>query len=61
MLYTVCIICKLQISCVINCDGVILQVLLNVIADTVGSWWLALIFQTSHVISEVGNVLLGVI
>ena len=26
---------------------------MNVIAEVVGSWWLALIFQVSHVISEV--------
>ena len=35
--------------------------LLNVIADVVGSWWLALIFQTSHMITEVCSALLGVI
>ena len=29
------------------------QVVVNVIAEMVGSWRLALIFQTSHVISEV--------
>ena len=30
-----------------------LQLLMNFIAEIVGSYWLALIFQTSHVISEV--------
>ena len=30
------------------------QLLYNVIAEICGSYWLALIFQTSHVISEVG-------
>ena len=35
--------------------------LLNVIADMVGSWWPALIFQTSHVISKVCNVFLSVL
>ena len=27
---------------------------MNLIAEIIGSYWLALIFQTSHVISEVG-------
>ena len=32
---------------------VCLQLLYNLIGEIVGSYWLALIFQTSHVISEV--------
>ena len=36
---------------------IIPQLVFNVIGEMVGSWWLALIFQTSHVISEVCNVL----
>jgi hypothetical protein len=30
-----------------------MQILVNIIADIAFSYWLALIFQTSHVISEV--------
>ena len=38
-------------SCIFICD----KVVVNVIAEMVGSWWLALIFQTSHVVSEVSG------
>jgi len=31
------------------------QILVNVVAEILGSYWLALIFQTSHVISEVSG------
>ena len=31
------------------------QVLVNVVAEILGSYWLALIFQTSHVISEASS------
>ena len=33
------------------------QLLFNLIAEIIGSYWLALIFQTSHVISEVCCIL----
>ena len=44
MLYT-----YMTYSCIYICD----KVVVNVIAEMVGSWWMVLIFQTSHDVSEV--------
>lgn len=34
----------------------VVQLLVNLIAEILGSYWLALIFQASHVVSEVSQV-----
>ena len=46
MLYT-----YMTYSCIYICD----KVVVNVSAKMVGSWWLALIFQTSYDVSEVSD------
>ena len=46
-----------QLQHVFLCIHFILQLVLNVIAEMIGSWWLAMILEASHVVSEVSGVL----
>lgn len=48
--------CKSRVSDFTTPLSTLSQVLFNLIADILGSYWLALIFQTSHVISEVSTL-----